>query len=871
MTYETLTQPEPDAETSSIGTTQALEEGLSVATSKFNTERFGALSVPPGSATSTTNLGNGTATATTSLGTERGTHIMAHRSDLQDDIDELDHNEHFDDDLDFTELGEVDFGGEDILMDNNDDKGNLELSEGDETATVAEGRPKARRMIVEEDSQQSIENEILRQKVAEMAEIIKARDTELMTKSGEVSILRMNLDTHKKETRMLDEELRSVRQRHEVEKLEMEKKSQVALENAQVAYQFDVNVKDDYGRPEERKNAANVKTTGASFPIQPFCIQPFCLRVVVSFTPLNPSGVQYLPVVHEDKIKEWYDANGDVVNFVRNLDDNFSLENFAMSQKPMSRSRSVGPRAASFEKPKPVVQITESVRTSRPVFGFNSEMPTRSPEEVIRDNLLAARDTDYGLPQLCAIEPDEERCVPLKGSRRFNENMQLGLITQQCYRSVTDLVRSVNPGSKDRALRDTTRLLQASLILDKPLHATNTLRVLRILIMTYEDLSDEVSGGSVPFLEHDNEDVWSVVPSETSLPSALACVVYLLLTRLVRDPPTKEGLSRTGYKLKQEAEDVLQIEIFQVLNYLAWSQKETKQLARMFVPLIRKGVFPDLIRFHAAKNNLRNVGLSLDILDIATRDEECRKLLMGWRMSQMAWGDSFPLMNILIGLLGLKAESMEELANGPLPRIKIRVLDIISRSIFVNFDQTKKILGETKLIYTLVYSIRDLEEVAAAIKHRRDLVSLHQPHGAGTPFTTSIWKSRTHTLLEKPLLMTSVRGRGGTMIPTGAEKGVSPLASVPLNANDKIFDYLVVLKLELELVVNLFRAVSDEMKALFTKRANEMRAIAFAVAKISARDLGLAVEARELASEVLFEVVPDDEMEQAYLNLVKDD
>ncbi|KAG0204478.1 hypothetical protein BGX33_008428 [Mortierella sp. NVP41] len=855
MTYETLTQPEPDAETSSIGTTQALEEGLSVATSKFNTERFGALSVPPGSATSTTNLGNGTATATTSLGTERGTHIMAHRSDLQDDIDELDHNEHFDDDLDFTELGEVDFGGEDILMDNNDDKGNLELSEGDETAAVAEGRPKARRMIVEEDSQQSIENEILRQKVAEMAEIIKARDTELMTKSGEVSILRMNLDTQKKETRMLDEELRSVRQRHEVEKLEMEKKSQVALENAQVAYQFDMSKMIMDGQKSARTQPMS-RPQAHPFPSNPFASNPFAS---VSSSPSLPSTqVAFSTSQSSMKTKS------------RN-DDNFSLENFAMSQKPMSRSRSVGPRAASFEKPKPVVQITESVRTSRPVFGFNSEMPTRSPEEVIRDNLLAARDTDYGLPQLCAIEPDEERCVPLKGSRRFNENMQLGLITQQCYRSVTDLVRSVNPGSKDRALRDTTRLLQASLILDKPLHATNTLRVLRILIMTYEDLSHEVSGGSVPFLEHDNEDVWSVVPSETSLPSALACVVYLLLTRLVRDPPTKEGLSRTGYKLKQEAEDVLQIEIFQVLNYLAWSQKETKQLARMFVPLIRKGVFPDLIRFHAAKNNLRNVGLSLDILDIATRDEECRKLLMGWRMSQMAWGDSFPLMNILIGLLGLKAESMEELANGPLPRIKIRVLDIISRSIFVNFDQTKKILGETKLIYTLVYSIRDLEEVAAAIKHRRDLVSLHQPHGAGTPFTTSIWKSRTHTLLEKPLLMTSVRGRGGTMIPTGAEKGVSPLASVPLNANDKIFDYLVVLKLELELVVNLFRAVSDEMKALFTKRANEMRAIAFAVAKISARDLGLAVEARELASEVLFEVVPDDEMEQAYLNLVKDD
>lgn len=248
------------------------------------------------------------------------------------------------------------------------------------------------------------------------------------------------------------------------------------------------------------------------------------------------------------------------------------------------------------------------------------------------------------------------------GSKKYNDNLQLGAITQECYKSVLGLTQRVSPRTKEQAFRHTTRLLQLSLILDKPQHALNALKVLRILMMTYEDVSVEVSKGSVPFIEHDNEDAWKIAPSETSLPSALACVEYLLLTRLARNPPVKEAIGGIAYELKEEVENLFQLEIIQVLNFVAWSQLEAMQLARTFVPLIRKGVFEEVIRLQAAKNNLQKVRLMLNIMDFVSREVECCKLLMGWRVSQLAWSTNFRFMNTLIGLLGAKAESMEKLA-----------------------------------------------------------------------------------------------------------------------------------------------------------------------------------------------------------------
>lgn len=140
-----------DAEMSSIGTTQALEEGLSVATSKFNTERFGALSVHPNSAPAT-NLG-------TATGSGIDQYRDVHPSNVQDD--EFDNHGNFDnlDDFDFTDLDD-DFAVDDIAMEAEHDHPRLSGS-----STAVETR--SRRMIVEENSQDS-ESEALKEKLAEV-------------------------------------------------------------------------------------------------------------------------------------------------------------------------------------------------------------------------------------------------------------------------------------------------------------------------------------------------------------------------------------------------------------------------------------------------------------------------------------------------------------------------------------------------------------------------------------------------------------------------------------------------------------------------------------------------------------------------------
>ncbi|KAF9123614.1 hypothetical protein BGW39_008828 [Mortierella sp. 14UC] len=672
--------------------------------------------------------------------------------------------------LDFTDLDNA-CGVEEIVM---------ETSKGHPSSTeirTTSSETRTRRIIVDEEAQDSSQSDVLRDRLSKMENLLKEREAELTSKTGEVSVLRMNLNTRNKDLMKAEEDLRTAQERHRVELLAAEQKLHAELEKTEVAHHFAVSkIIMDGPRSSKRQTQPAVRQSvpAPSFP-----------SASMSSTPSIPSTP--FP----------FNSSQSSMKMKLRSDDTFSLDVFKPSQSSMSKSRSIGPRAASFDKPKQAaVQPTESVRTARPVFGFNS-------------------------------------------SKRYDENLQLGAITQQCYKSVLGLVQRVSPRSKGQALHDTTRLLQLSLVLDKPLHAMNALKVLRTLMFTYEDLSDEVSRGLVPFMEHDNEDAWVVQASETSLPSTLACIEYLLLTRLARDPPTKEAVGGVVYKLKEETENLFQLEIIQAMNYVAWSQTESSHLARTFVPLIRKGIFEEMIRYQTARNHLRHLRHMLDILDIVSREVECCKLLMGWRVSQQAWSNVFKFMNTLIGLLGTKAESLEKLA----------------------------------LVSTLVYSLRDLEELAAAIHHRKTLVLVHRSRGPVCGFITSSHEHRTHSLLEKPLFMTSM-GLGSQskeLKATGTEIGVSPLACVPLNPYDEVFDYLAVLKLSLEMVLNLLRTLPDDMGRLFGRRPNERHALAFVVSKIEVRDLGLADEARNLAHDILFELVPDDDTEQEYIELVRDD
>jgi len=77
------------------------------------------------------------------------------------------------------------------------------------------------------------------------------------------------------------------------------------------------------------------------------------------------------------------------MNFLRNVDEIFSLENFKPSQKAVVVNRSMSTRATPSEKSKPTGHTADTARPTKPVFGFNSDLPTQSPEEIVSLRMLA--------------------------------------------------------------------------------------------------------------------------------------------------------------------------------------------------------------------------------------------------------------------------------------------------------------------------------------------------------------------------------------------------------------------------------------------------------------------------------------------------
>ncbi|KAF9204967.1 hypothetical protein BGZ49_004643 [Haplosporangium sp. Z 27] len=90
-----------------------------------------------------------------------------------------------------------------------------------------------------------------------------------------------------------------------------------------------------------------------------------------------------------------------------------------------------------------------------------------------------------------------------------------------------------------------------------------------------------------------------------------------------------------------------------------------------------------------------------------------------------------------------------------------------------------------------------------------------------------------------------------------------------MSPDNRIFDFMVLLKLELEFVLNVIHTVPEYRTYLFNREPTEYRALAFAVSKIVVWEMGFPVQAQELALEVLGILVIHDEEEPYYLDLVR--
>ncbi|KAF9926887.1 hypothetical protein BGZ67_007892 [Mortierella alpina] len=671
------------AEAQSMSLSQAFALGYSIPTSKFNTEAFGTLSVrPPSNSTmataATSNASAGTGAQSTSTG------------ESLDDI--LDIPIDFDDE---------DFGDMGMTIDK-DTTGLIPEEVIQSQLATQVSQVGAERVL---DSQAGDEAALLRQRLAEMEGILKEKEEQLLIKTGEAAIVKTNLDVLAKEHSSLAERYKAADLQHQADKQSLEEKHRRELANTNMNHQFEVQ---------------KFMLDGPSGTKHPKVSELLRQPISYSQTPSYPNDFS------------GFSSQASIKVAPRN--DGFSIHNFGVQSKSPRKSRSTGMNNALLEKPRPFALANEQSKPARPVFGFGSDIPTQSAEEIIRDKLLAGQEDNFGLRQLRIIKVDEEGehpLPPLRGTTQHTQNCIVEEITRQCVGALIDLICNVNSESKSLALRTTTTLLKSSLISKKPFHAMNALKVLRILYFTYEDIALEVSRGAVPFLEHEHENPATLTPSEASLPSALACIYCLFISRIALSPlaPHEAGYAPSAAKMidkmTPEAERQLETDVLLLLDLVARDQpSEKRRLTHS--KLIRSQLFDDGLRLHLEQKNYRTVDRMLGILDIVSRETECCRLLIGWSVTRNTWTESFKQVDTLISLLEVKADNYVDVANGIIPQLKIKALEIMGRLIAIDVEQTKKILRKTRLIKVVICSIQDLVELAGKIHHQRTVASIWQ-------------------------------------------------------------------------------------------------------------------------------------------------
>ncbi|CAO3568775.1 unnamed protein product [Mortierella alpina] len=905
------------AETQSMSLSQAFALGYSIPTSKFNTEAFGTLSVrPPSNSTMPT-------AAASHASAGAGTRSVSMGESLDDILDiPIDF-----DDEDFGDMGmTIDKDTTDLIPE--------EVIQSQMPTQVSQVG--AERIL---DSQASDEASLLKQRLAEMERLLKEREDQLLIKTGEAAIVKTNLDVLAKEHSSLAERYKAADLQHQAERQSLEEKHRRELANTNMNHQFEVQ---------------KFMLDGPSGSKHPKVSE--LLRQPVSYSQTPSYANDFSGFSSQVSVK------------VAPRNDGFSIHNFGVQSKSPRKSRSMGMSNSSLEKPRPFSLAHEQSKPVRPVFVFSSDIPTQSEEEMIRDKLLAGQEDDFGLRQLRVIKVDEEGehpLPPLRGTTQYAHNCHVELLTQQCVGALIDLTCHVSNETKSTALRTTSALLQSSLITRKPFHAMNAAKVLRILYFTYEDIALEVSRGAVPFLEHEHENPTMLAPSESSLPSALACVYCLFISRIALPPsaPHEAGFTPSVTKMIDKmtpaAERQLETDVLLLLDLVARDQaSEKRKLTNS--KLIRSQIYDDGLRLHLGQKNYKTVDRMLGILDIVSGEVECCRLLIGWSVTRNTWTESFKQVDTLIALLEIEADSDVDVANGIIPQLKIKVLDILGRLITVEVEQTRKILRKTRLIKVIICSIQDLVELAGKIHHQRTFTSIWEypasaKQDASSTGPPSKTKSETGdggsgltTYSPDPfeafsLAMGSSNGKqkqravssselhsgnisrtsspgpapGSTTFAPTAEPVLTPSLSETrtrpyfssflqnthqplqykpailnrtsfdcsvssgscppasssrldlLGPHHQVFDYLAQLKLEMELLLTIFRTIPGYVEALTEKDPNNFQALVFAVGAIAVRELGLPVQAQYLAQDLLTELVEEEE-EEEYLALIRD-
>ncbi|KAF9301661.1 hypothetical protein BGZ74_006445 [Mortierella antarctica] len=884
----------------------------------FNTANFGTVAIPPlgtGNTNTTGDMGTGTGPSnlTRSMVSDPRFTVPGDDADM-DRLGDLDLPPDFDDDVDIKDApitqhhpeGNMDFTTQDVPR---------ERSSTQRPLHVKNSGP-----VVSNAAMQAAEEELrqLKMQLAERDELIKAKEKELMLKTGENSILKENCEKFMKDVRTTAEQARQDKFHDAQERAKMKEEFDKELKNQSMAHQFDI---------------FNMQKTKASVPIK------------VSETPKQSPTQQPAAVTPEFPSMFSTPNRGSRASSVKpsRAEERLSVSNFARTPKSPQKSRSSRLDAAAFDRgsstaPVPTIAYplgsgarTPSVLQSAPlilvppqtknIYSINIKVPKSTPEGRIRKRLLGGTQDSIGLRELMGQKGHESGYAPLQGTTQFKKDSQLEKLSQRCANMLTELTIDVNETTIKRALKATTMLLQQSIALRKPMHTRNAVSILRKLYATYDYVAKEVSTGRVSFLDDVKEDPLESILPEGNLsgtpspPTPLTCIMYLLITRfaqcwpsaaavisssasrhssggsriaLVNVPPNS-GLDNSWISLDAESAlpkedyDLFEEDIFALVEGVVRDQL-ARHLSEKMMPLAHWRIFDNVLKLH--RDNIRTLDRTLTVLDVISRDPKCCRFYCGWSHQRKIWTDTFTQIETLANLLILSSPHDSELANGGIPRLKLKVLDVMDRAVRIDVEQTRKIARESTVVYHVVRALREQVELCERIKTHRSLAKAFGDHEeAFRPpddfeFKPSImfdtWNPSTLSMVPPSRQLSSDITSETSSLPQNYN--CSYVATLKTSTSDKVrktltaptleHDHVTLIRALLDFMLHLLRQLAEHATWMKTNKFVDHADLCVSVGSLAVKNFDLSPGAAELAADLLAEIFSEDEQEQALLELL---
>ncbi|KAG0329504.1 hypothetical protein BG000_012082 [Podila horticola] len=354
-----------------------------------------------------------------------------------------------------------------------------------------------------------------------------------------------------------------------------------------------------------------------------------------------------------------------------------------------------------------------------PISGFKPKLPSKALQKHASAKVLNDRRVRQGLfEQASSQKPQKYDTVaghlPVCAQTEQDEELQKlhsdcliylnSLATPNANAPVIAVIATV-------AQRVAASLLQKSISRERPGYTKAAVSILHHLYNRHESVAKELCSGQVSFLDINVEHPPLETVLTRDLPTALACVYYLLITRYAQCWPSSvqyvseqtssspsnivlvrvaEGIgdrvwvSEDEDSLTDEEADELESDLFLLVRKTLDGQLNL-MMSDKAEQLIHWRVIDNILKLHT--NRPKTVGRALSVLEVTVKVSRCLEIMAGWSLRGHAWTDNFSRLEILVRLGRISGNN-----------IKYRALDILEKAVHLNKYQADRMVQSESLV-----------------------------------------------------------------------------------------------------------------------------------------------------------------------------